>query len=242
LIGDIPGTGASIAVFLSYERAKKIAAGSNGRLEPLGSGCIEGVFAPEVANNAVTGGALIPVLTLAIPGDAATAVLLGALMVKGVVPGHQLFTDNLPLVYAIFAGVALSLVAMFIFQLAGIRLYPKVLKVPLTLLIPIVLALSFVGTFAIDGQAVVTATYDMGTALFLGVIGFLFKKGDYPISPLVLGLILGPMLEENMRLAVKVGQGSYLTFFERPIALAFLVLAVLSVAGPRLFRRQRGKP
>lgn len=242
LIGAIPGTGASIAVFLSYERAKKIAAASRGRLDRIGSGCIEGVFAPEVANNAVTGGALIPVLTLAIPGDAATAVLLGALLVKGVVPGHQLFTDNLPLVYAIFAGVGLSLIAMFVFQLAGIRLYPKVLKVPLTLLIPIVLALSFVGTFAIDGQAVVTATYDMGVALFLGVLGFLLKKGDYPISPLVLGLILGPMLEENMRLAVKVGQGSYLTFFERPIALAFIVVAVLSIVGPRLFRRQRRNP
>lgn len=242
LIGAIPGAGASIAVFLSYERAKKITHRPGSRLERVGSGCVEGVFAPEVANNAVTGGALIPVLTLGIPGDAATAVLMGALLVKGVVPGNQLFTEHMPLVYAIFIGVGMSLVAMFTFQLAGVRLYPKILKVPLTLLIPIVIALSFVGTFAIDGQAVVAATFNMGLALALGLVGFLLKKGGYPISPLVLGLILGPMLEENFRLAVKLDQGSYLTFFERPISLALIVLVSLLAIGPRVLRRLRKKP
>ncbi|NQU58674.1 MAG: tripartite tricarboxylate transporter permease [Rhodospirillales bacterium] len=107
-IGAIPGTGASIAVFLAYERARKITHKKGSKLDRVGTGCIEGVFAPEVANNAVTGGALIPVLTLGIPGDAATAVLLGALMVKGVVPGYELFAQDLPLVYAIFFGMGLS--------------------------------------------------------------------------------------------------------------------------------------
>ncbi len=241
LIGAIPGAGASIAVFLSYERAKKITRKPGSGLDPVGSGCVEGVFAPEVANNAVTGGALIPVLTLGIPGDAATAVLLGALLVKGVVPGHLLFTENLPLVYAIFVGVGLSLIAMFSFQIAGVRLYPKILKVPLTLLIPIVIALSFVGTFAIDGQAVVAATFNMGLALALGIAGFLLKKGGYPISPLVLGLILGPMLEENFRLAVKLGQGSYLTFLQRPISLGLIVVVALLILGPRVRRLLRRK-
>ncbi len=241
-IGAIPGTGASIAVFLSYERAKKITHARRSKLDRVGSGCIEGVFAPEVANNAVTGGALIPVLTLGIPGDAATAVLLGALMVKGVVPGYELFAGNLPLVYAIFFGMGLSLVAMFVFQTVGIRVFPTILRVPLTILIPIVLVLSFVGTFAVDGQAVVAATYNMGVAFALGVVGYLLKKAEYPISPMVLGLILGGMLEENFRLAVKLAQGNYLVFFERPIVLSFMAVIVVSIAGPFVMQRlRRGK-
>ena len=237
-IGAIPGTGASIAVFLAYERARKITHKKGSKLDRVGTGCIEGVFAPEVANNAVTGGALIPVLTLGIPGDAATAVLLGALMVKGVVPGYELFAQDLPLVYAIFFGMGLSLIAMFVFQLVGVRIFPQVLRVPLTVLVPIVLVLSFVGTFAVDGQAVVAATYNMGVAFGLGVIGYLLKKTDYPISPMVLGIILGGMLEENFRLAVKLAQGNYLVFFERPIVLFFVALIAVSIAGPALMKRR----
>jgi len=237
LIGAIPGTGASIAVFLSYERAKKISRAPSSKLDPVGSGCLEGVFAPEVANNAVTGGALIPVLTLAIPGDAATAVLLGALMVKGVVPGYELFQNDLPLVYAIFFGVGFSLIAMFLFELIAIRIFPRVLRVPVSFLVPIILMLSFVGTFAIDGQAVVTATYNMAVAFILGALGYLFKKTDYPISPLVLGLILGGMLEENYRLAVKLGQGNPLVFFHSPIVLAMLFIIVATFILPGIIQR-----
>ena len=240
LIGAIPGTGASIAVFLAYERAKKITHRKGSTLDRVGTGCIEGVFAPEVANNAVTCGALIPVLTLAIPGDAATAILLGALMVKGVVPGYELFAHDLPLVYAIFLGMGLSLIAMFVFQIGGVRLFPHVLRVPLKVLVPIVMVLSFVGTFAVDGQAVVAATYNMGVAFTLGVIGYLLKKCDYPISPMVLGIILGSMLEENFRLAIKLSQGNYFVFFERPIVLFFLFLIAISIIGPAIMGRRKG--
>ncbi|NMA22320.1 MAG: tripartite tricarboxylate transporter permease, partial [Spirochaetales bacterium] len=130
LIGAIPGTGASIAVFMAYNSAKTITENSKGKLEPLGSGSLEGVFAPEVANNAVTGGALIPALALGIPGDAATAVLIGALMVKGVTPGFHLFATNMALVYAIFTTMLIVNIYMALFQLLGVRLYPKVLSVP----------------------------------------------------------------------------------------------------------------
>lgn len=235
LIGAIPGTGASIAVFIAHERARKIAA-NDPKLEKVGTGSVEGVFAPEVANNAVTGGAIIPVLTLGIPGDAVTAVLLGALMVKGVVPGNELFAHNLPLVYAIFFGMGFSLIAMFVFQLVGVKLFPHVLRVPLAFLVPFVLVLSFVGTFAIDGQAVIKATYNMGVALVLGVIGYLLKKANYPISPLVLGLILGSMLEDNYRLAVKLGQGNHFVFFQSPIVLGMLVLLVAAFAWPWMMK------
>lgn len=237
LIGAIPGTGASIAVFLAHERAKKLTHAPGSKLDKVGEGNIEGVFAPEVANNAVTGGALIPVLTLGIPGDAVTAVLLGALLVKGVVPGNLLFVDNLPLVYAIFFGMGFALIAMFVFQLVGVRLFPHVLRVPGMYLVPVVLVLSFVGTFAVDGQAVVKATYNMGIALSLGAVGYLLKKADYPISPLVLGLILGPMLEDNYRLAVKLGQGNHLIFLHSPIVMGMLAVVVLAVLWPILARR-----
>lgn len=238
LIGAIPGTGASIAVFLSYERAKKITASPKSKLAKVGSGCLEGVFAPEVANNACTGGALIPALTLGIPGDAATAVLLGALMVKGVVPGFRLFTEDLSLVYAIFFALLLANVFMLIFQLAGVRLFPKVLNVPLAVLIPTILILSLIGSYAIQGQAIISATYDMGIALGLGILGYFLKKGDYPIAPIVLGLILGGMLEENFRRAVKLAEGNYFVFFTKPIAVVFIALAIFSVVLPLLKKKK----
>ena len=238
IIGAIPGTGASIAVFLSHERAKKLSRKPNSGLDPVGSGCVEGVFAPEVANNAVTGGALIPVLTLGIPGDAATAVLLGALQVKGIVPGFDLFEYNMPVVYSIFFGVGFSLIAMFLFELVAIRLFPHALKIPPSLLVPIILILSLVGTFAVDGQAVLVARYNMMVALVLGVLGYFLKKGEYPISPLVLGLILGRMMEVNFRMAVKLGQGDYLVFFRSPVVLVMILITILSFILPVVLRRR----
>lgn len=238
LIGAIPGTGASIAVFLSYERAKNITLSPKWKLGKVGTGCLEGVIAPEVANNAVTGGALIPALSLGIPGDAATAVLLGALLIKGVVPGYQLFSQEMSLVYAIFFALFLSNIFMLTFQLAGVRLFPKVLAVPMAILIPIILVLSLIGSYAIQGQAILSAIFDMGVALALGILGYFLKKGGYPIAPIVLGLILGGMFEENFRRAVKLAGGNYFVFFTKPIAILFIALAIFSVALPLLKKRK----
>ncbi|MCE8020338.1 hypothetical protein HOP51_09500 [Halomonas sp. MCCC 1A11036] len=236
LVGMLPGAGASIAVFLAYDRARALTHTPDSGLESTGSGSVEGVMAPESANNAVTGGAMVPVLTLGIPGDAATAVVLGALMIQGVVPGNELFMHNMPLVYAIFIGMAFALVAMFAFQLIGVRLFPHILRVPLSLLIPLVLLLSLVGTFAVDGQAVTKATYNMGVALAMGLIGYAIKKAGYPLVPLVLGLILGAMLEDNYRLAVKLARGDQWVFFQSPILLGMLALIALILFLPRLKR------
>jgi len=238
LIGAIPGTGASIAVFLSYERAKNITLSPKWKLGKVGTGCLEGVIAPEVANNAVTGGALIPALSLGIPGDAATAVLLGALLIKGVVPGYQLFSQEMSLVYAIFFALFLSNIFMLTFQLAGVRLFPKVLAIPMAILIPIILVLSLIGSYAIQGQAILSAIFDMGVALALGIFGYFLKKGGYPIAPIVLGLILGGMFEENFRKAVKLAGGNYFVFFTKPIAILFIALAIFSVALPLLKKRK----
>lgn len=228
VIGAIPGTGASIAVFMAQDTAKTITASSK-NLDKVGTGCLEGVFAPEVANNAVTGGALIPALALGIPGDSATAVLIGALMIKGVTPGFQLFNQNMSLVYAIFITMFIANVFMATFQLAGTRLYPKILKVPQKLLMPIILLLSFIGSYAIAGQATSTGIFNMGVALLMGFVGYFCKRDGYPVAPLVLGLILGKMFEENFRRAVKLAGGNYFTFFTKPICLLFIAFAIASI-------------
>lgn len=241
IIGAIPGTGASIAVFLAHERARRLSTRPGSDLQRVGSGSIEGVVAPETANNAVTGGAMIPVLSLGIPGDAVTAVLLSALLVKGVVPGSELFASNMPLVHAIFLSMALALVAMFAFQLVGVRLFQLLLRVPGSVLVPVILVLSLVGTFAVDGQAVIKATYGMAVALALGLAGYALRRADYPLSPLVLGLILGGMLEENYRLAVKLALGNHLTFLESPIVLVMLAAILLAFLGPPAARLWRSR-
>lgn len=239
LIGAIPGTGASIAVFMAYNSAKNISQNSKGKLEQLGTGALEGVFAPEVANNAVTGGALIPALALGIPGDAATAVLIGALMIKGVTPGFHLFATNMALVHAIFITMLIANVFMATFQLLGVRLYPKILSVPQQSLLPLILVLSFIGAYAIAGQATAVGIYNLGIALVMGLVGYFLKKDNYPIAPIVLGLILGGMFEENFRRAVKLAGGNYLTFFTKPICLLFMAFSVLSVVLPILSKRRR---
>jgi putative tricarboxylic transport membrane protein len=238
LIGAIPGTGASIAVFMAYNAAQNIAENSKDKLEMLGTGVLEGVFAPEVANNAVTGGALIPTLALGLPGDAATAVLLGALTIKGVTPGFHLFATNMSLVYAIFIAMFVANVFMILFHFLGVPLYRKVLNVPEPILFPIVLILSFIGSYAVAGQAVTVGIYNMGIALVMGLIGYVLRKDGYPIPPIVLGLILGGMFEENFRRAVKLAGGNYFTFFTKPICLLFMALSIASIAYSVTLRRR----
>ncbi len=230
LIGAIPGTGASIAVFMARNAACGIAKASDGKLDMPGSGCLEGVFAPEVANNAVTGGALIPALALGIPGDSATAVLIGALMINDITPGFALFSQNMPLVYSIFVTLFVSNIFMGLFQLAGVHLYPKILLVSQRVLMPIVLVLSFIGSYALAGSSISTGLFNIGTALFMGLVGYTMKKHDYPVAPIVLGLILGGMFEEQFRKAMKLGRGTLERFYTSPICWVFFLMSVAIVA------------
>ncbi|MFP4430693.1 MAG: tripartite tricarboxylate transporter permease [Spirochaetaceae bacterium] len=229
LIGAIPGTGASIAVFLSYQRAQRVSGSKKNDLNPIGSGRLEGVVAPEAANNAVSGGALIPALALGIPGDAATAVLLGALLIRGVTPGYQLFSQDIGLVYGIFIALFFANVFMVIFQMAGIRIFPRVLSIPSAYLLPLIIVFSLIGSYAIEGRAILAASFNMGVAMVLGILGYFLKKHDYPIAPIVLGLILGGMFEHNLRLSIRLARGDYTVFLQRPISALLIVFAVLSV-------------
>jgi len=239
LIGAIPGTGASIAVFMSRNAAVGICEHSKGKLDKPGTGCLEGVFAPEVANNAVTGGALIPALSLGIPGDSATAVLIGALMINGVTPGYSLFSQNMPLVYSIFLTLLIANVLMTVFQLAGVRLYPKVLQISQRVLMPIVLILSFVGPYALAGSSISKGVFYVGTALFMGLVGYVAKKNEYPIAPIVLGLILGGMFEEQFRRGVKLGAGTLSRFYTSPICWFFIALSIIVVVSTIIRNRKK---
>ncbi|HWO74507.1 MAG TPA: tripartite tricarboxylate transporter permease [Bacillus sp. (in: firmicutes)] len=224
-IGIIPGAGADIAAFVSYNEAKRFA--KKEEKDSFGKGNPKGVAAAEAANNGVTGGAMVPLLTLGIPGDAVAAVLLGALVVQGIQPGPQLFTTSADLVYTLFAGMLVANILMLIFGISGIRLFTKILKVPKNILAAVIVVLSVVGSYAISNNF-----FDVYTMLGAGIIGYFMKKFGFPASPIVLALILGPMAESELRRALVMSEGSYGIFFNRPISLLFIILAILSLVLP----------
>lgn len=222
-IGVLPGTGASIAVFLAYERARK----SSKNPEKFGHGAPDGILAPETANNAVTGGALVPMLTLGIPGDGATALLLGALVIFGLRPGPLLFRDQSTFVYTIFLAILMANIFMVIYQVLGIRLFVNILRVPSEILMPIVLVLSVVGSYAMQENI-----FDIGVAIFFGILAFIFKKTEVPLVPMILGVVLGGMFESELRRGLVLHQGNFFGFFSRPIFTVLFLVAVLSLVWP----------
>lgn len=223
VIGIIPGTGSGTASWLSYNEAKRVSKSP----ETFGKGNIEGLLASEVANNAVTGGALVPLLTLGVPGDAVTAVLLGSLMIQGLTPGPTLFTDSPDVVNGIYIMLVIANIFMCILGLLGVPLFVKVLKVPSGILMSCVLVLCAVGSYAIRNNL-----FDVGAAMLLGVVGYLLIRADFPIPPILLGLILGSMIESNYRRAMTMSKGDPSIFFTRPICLVLLVVAVIAFCWP----------
>ncbi|EFU39599.1 hypothetical protein PVOR_23744 [Paenibacillus vortex V453] len=225
IIGIIPGAGADIAAFVSYNEGKRFL--KKEEKETYGKGNPKGIVSAEAANNGVTGGAMIPLLTLGIPGDAVAAILLGALVVQGIQPGPQLFATSGELVYTLFAGMIIANILMVIFGISGIRLFVKILLVPKKMLAPLILILSTIGAYAISNNI-----FDVFTMLVAGIIGYFMKKYGFPASPIVLALILGPMAESEFRRSLVMSEGSYSIFLERPIALGFIIVAVLSLILP----------
>lgn len=219
-IGIIPGTGGSISCFLAYQVAKKLSK----HPEQFGKGAPDGIAAPEASNNGTTGGALIPMLCLGVPGDVVTSVMLGALILIGVKPGPLLFVENPAIVYAIFAGM---LVIQFLMLGAGLfcaKVSPKILNIPQTLLMPLIAVLCIVGAYSNSNNL-----FDVFIALMFGLVGFGMKKFGYPGAPLVLGLILGPIAEENLNRALVISNNSWTVFFTSPISCVFLILSLASI-------------
>lgn len=220
IVGIIPATGGGIAAFLAYNEARR----ASKNPEKFGTGVYEGVFAAETANNGVTGGALVPLLTLGIPGDTITAVLMGALTIQGLTPGPLLFQKSPEVVTGIYAMLLICNIFMIVFGLAGTKLFMHVIKIPNDVLLPIVMLLCFIGSFA-SGNKI----FDITTALVMGVIGFLLSLGNIPAAPALLGIILGSTIETNFRRAMVISNGSYSIFLQKPICLVFLIISVLSI-------------
>ena len=230
-VGAIPGAGGPIAVFLSYDYASRF---SKNRSE-FGKGEPEGVAAPESANNGVAGGAMIPMLTLGIPGDPITAILLGALMIQGLTPGPLLFENNGQFVYSIFWAFLVANVLTLLLTFATIKLWVRIHQVPSRILLPIITILCIIGSFSLRNTF-----FDTGVMLFFGVIGYLMNKFRFPVVPLLLAIILGPALEEHIRMSLIISQGDYSIFFTHPISLTFLLISffsfILPIVGPVLFQ------
>ncbi|SDP79882.1 tripartite tricarboxylate transporter permease [Desulforhopalus singaporensis] len=216
-IGVVPGTGGGIAAFVSYAEAKR----ASKNPESYGKGDADGVAAAESANNATTGGALVPMLTLGIPGDPVTAVLIGAFMIQGLQPGPLLFQENASTVYALFAGLLLANIILFILGVIGLRYFAKVANIPQQVLGPIVLLLCFVGSYAVANSMV-----DVAAMLVMGIIGFFMKQYGFPGAPLVIGMILGPMVEKALRQSLTLSNGEWSIFIYSPICAAFLALTI----------------
>lgn len=225
MIGIIPGAGADIGAFVGYNVAKGMAK----EPEKFGDGSIEGICGPEGGNNGVTGGALIPMLTLGVPGDAVTAIMIGALTIQGLTPGPMLFETNKVLVYTIFFGMLISNILMCMCGFAGIRVFSKVLSVPKVILTPIIFALCIIGSFAMKNSL-----FDVWVMLIAGVVGYFLSKAKVPTSPAILGLILGPMAEKNFRTALLKSGGDPSVFFSTVICWFFIILIVGTLFGGQM--------
>jgi putative tricarboxylic transport membrane protein len=225
VLGLIPGTNSAIASFLSYVVERRFTK------QPLGSGAIEGVAAPETANNAYTSAALIPLFTLGLPSSPAIAILAGAFIINGLVPGPLLFRDRPDFVWTVIASLYVGNVMLLIMNLPLVGLWVKVLEVRYSILMVTILIFSIVGSYSLSGSI-----FDVGVMFFFGVVGYLFKKLDLPMAPLVLALVLGPLIERALRTSLEIAGGDPTVFLTRPISAVLLAVAALVLIGAGLGR------
>jgi putative tricarboxylic transport membrane protein len=230
LIGIFPGAGATIASFISYDFSKRLSK----RKDEYGEGCDEGVCAAEGANSGSVGGAMVPLLTLGIPGSATTAVLIGAMMIHDLTPGPQLFISNPDIIYGIFGAMLLANVLLLVVGLAGSRLWIQVTSIPKEILFVLIAMMSVLGSFAVRNSL-----FDVMCCLGFGVLGWLLRRYGYPVAPIILGIILGSIAEDNFRRAIIMDGGS--VFFTRPLSAVMLTLAVLSFIVPLIQNQRRVK-
>lgn len=234
IVGAIPGAGGDIAAYVAYDQCKKISK----HPEEYGKGSLEGVAAPECANNAVCGGAMIPMLTLGIPGDSVTAVLLGAMIVIGVRPGPTLFQDpQMSLILSgIFLGLLITNLIVFPVRLLGVPVFARAVSLPPRYLWPMVVAFCAVGSYSMTGSM-----YSAYVMFAFGAFGYVMKKFGFPPGPMILGVILGPMAEANLHRAITINHGRAAAELFSPLAVALLLLTVFSIAFPIVQERRKKK-
>ncbi|OGP88992.1 MAG: transporter [Deltaproteobacteria bacterium RBG_16_48_10] len=229
IIGAIPGVGEDIAAWVSYDFARR----SSKEKEKFGKGSKEGLLAAETGNNACVPGAMIPVLSLAVPGSAPAAVLLAAMFIHGVRPGPLIMIEFPDFIYQVVAMTLLATVAMFILGLSMVRLLVKVLTIPREKMMPFVFVLCTIGSYAISSRM-----FDVYVMVVFGIIGYYMRVMEYPVAPTVLGIILGDLLDKNLRRALVLTDGAIIPFFTRPISLVLILFIVLTIVGRmKSFRR-----
>lgn len=225
VIGILPGEGATVACVLAYNEERRW----SDHPEQFGKGALEGIIAPETANNAVTGGAMVPTMALGIPGSATAAAIMGAFFIQGLTPGPMLFVNNAKLVYAIFIGMLLSNVLILLIGIYGVRFVAKAMEIPYSILGPFVMMFCIWGTFSIRNSV-----FDIWQMLFFGVLGYYMSRHDFPLVAMTLGIILGPLAEPSLSRSLIMFDNNPLLFFTKPIAAAILLLSLLSLLYPAL--------
>jgi putative tricarboxylic transport membrane protein len=235
-IGILPALGATTAALISYNETKRWSK----HKEEFGKGAIEGVAGPEAANNAAVGGSMVPTLALGIPGSATTAIILAGLLVQGVRPGPHLFNEQPALLYAVFSSMLAANLIYVVLGLFLAKLFARITLIPDALLWPGVFVFAVIGAYGQD-QSII----DVWVMLIFGVIGFYFRRFGFSPAPLVMGLVLGKMVEETLKQSLIIFDQNWLLFFSRPIVVALFVVTALSISMPfiaRLVRRVRRRP
>ena len=224
VVGALPGAGGPVAAFLAYSQAKNIVKHPS---RPFGEGAVEGIVASESSNNACIGGALIPMLTLAVPGDAVTAIILSVFYVHGLQPGPMFLATSAESFYAILGGGLIGCVFLLLLGLLVAPHLSKIINVPKTILMPIVGLLCVIGAYACNNRL-----FDVGLMFFFGVLGFLMRARGYSVAPMTLAIVLGNMMDSNFRRAISLASSAdskLLALFGRPITMVLLVLTLISI-------------
>jgi len=230
IIGILPGTGGSIASFVSYGFAMR----TSKKSEEFGKGSEEGLVAPETSNNAAAGGAMIPTLILGIPGSPTTAVILAALILQGLQPGPQLLSDQPILLYAIFFAMLIASLLTFIGGRFGIQAFGLLLKLPYSILATFIIMLSLLGAYAVDNNIL-----NIWIMLIFGIVGYLMQKYDFSVASLILGIVLGPLMEESFRRHLLINGGDYSSFLNSPITVIILIVSFIAILLPTFSKKNK---
>ncbi|MBW7886221.1 MAG: tripartite tricarboxylate transporter permease [Caldilineaceae bacterium] len=227
-IGVLPGAGGTVASFVAYTTEQRLV----DRKHTFGTGDIRGVAAPESANNAAANGAMVPLLTLGVPGSETTAILLGALLAMNITPGPLFIEQNPTLFWGLIASMYIGNLMLLVLNLPMVRVFVRMLRVPVWFLMPAVVAISFVAVYSVNNSS-----FDILLMAGFGVIGFLLRQTGFPLASVILGLVLGPLVENNLRRAMSISDGDWSYLFASPISIALWIMAVVSLFLPYLLSR-----
>ncbi|MDD5169982.1 MAG: tripartite tricarboxylate transporter permease, partial [Syntrophales bacterium] len=225
LLGILPGGGGVISSFLSYAIEKRVSK----HPERFGKGAIEGVAGPEAANNAATGGAFIPLMTLGIPPNVVIAMLFGAFMIHGITPGPLMMKEHPQMFWGVIVSMYVGNIMLLVLNLPLIGIWVKILKIPYKVLFPLILLFCLIGVYSVS-----SSVFDIYIMLIFGIVGYLMKKFEYEGAPMILAFVLGPLMEHNLRKALITSQGDFSIFFTRPLAAVSLIIAMILLVSPMI--------